>query len=105
MTKTEKELLDTIKDLVDLYVANVGNPKSEFISCITPGHINEMPRSERKKNKIWSAWDRARMAMCRAKPELKKDYWPIMPEYKWKNGTSYLADDKLIPMEWKKRVH
>jgi hypothetical protein len=42
-----------------MYVANRGRVGSEFVSCITPEHSLSLTADERKKCKVWSAWDNA----------------------------------------------
>ena len=71
-----KELAEVCQELIDAYVANLGHPEDEFISCITPRHASEMSPAERRDDKYWGIWDRARKAICEAKPLLKETYWP-----------------------------
>lgn len=61
------ELYAALEALRNRYVANFGNPDSEFISCITPPH-----RTDAKPNdKTWSLWDTATESLQRAYPLTK----------------------------------
>ncbi len=70
MSKTIKELEEenkalkkALNDIVDMYVANRGNPSSEFISCITPKSNFEMTALQRQKCKVWKVFDAARILL------------------------------------------
>lgn len=62
-------LREALNTLVKMYVANLGNPASEFISCITPLHASDLTAKERAKDSTWSAWDAARAALALAQPQ------------------------------------
>lgn len=54
-----------IGDLVRAYVANLGRPDAEFISCITPVHRSD---AKSKMCKYWKMWDAAITEMRKATP-------------------------------------
>lgn len=59
----EQRMRKALQRLIRMYVANLGRPGSEFISCITPEHSSDLSPEARKKSKVWAAWDEAREAV------------------------------------------
>lgn len=65
LTEAKEEnikLKEILEELIDMYIANRGT-SSEFISCITPPNFSDMTILQRRKNKCWSTWDKARRAV------------------------------------------
>lgn len=65
------ELVATLDTLVNMYVANRGTPKDEFISCITPPHASAMTVKQRASNATWLAFDNAQDILNKPKETTK----------------------------------
>ena len=59
LEKENTQLRKALIRLVDMYVANQNTPH-EFITCITPKGLWQLTTKQRKKCKVWRAWDKAR---------------------------------------------
>ena len=61
------ELAKALSDLVNAYIANKGDPNGEFIKCVTPASAEMLTPLQRMRDKYWSMWDRARLALGEGK--------------------------------------
>lgn len=57
------KLHNCLDNIVNRYVANRGNPRSEFISCITPKSARDLSVSERMIDPTWKVFDEARLLL------------------------------------------